>query len=69
MIQTVEHRFEGSFDGKKVGDKARYSVDRPFKPQLDAVGMAVQLPAAMVFAGMGQRMRGLETKSLRDFHR
>jgi len=69
MVEPLEERLECGLDCEEIGDKARHRIDRPFEPQFHAIRMAVQAAAAMAFAGVGQFVRRLETKCLRDFQR
>lgn len=69
MVQLLEERLECSLDGEEIGDKTGCGIDRPFEPQFHSVGMAVEPAAAMALAGIGQSVRRLELKSLRDFQR
>jgi hypothetical protein len=69
MVELLKQRLECSFNGEEIGHKARHRIDRPFEPKFHAIRMTVQAPAAMAFAGIGQFVRRLETKCLRDFQR
>ena len=69
MVEPLEQRLELSLDGKKIGNKACNRIDRSFEPQFHAVRMAMEPPAAMAFAGIGQSVRRIETKCLRDFQK
>ena len=64
MVKPVKQRFEDSLDREEIGDKTREGIDRALQPQFDPVGMPMQSSAAMRFANIRQKMRGLETEGL-----
>ena len=68
-IELLEQRLEGSLGGEEIGDKTCNRVYRSFEPQFDTIRMAVQPPAAVAFAGVGQSVCRLKVKCLRDFQK
>lgn len=68
MVELLQQWFEGGLDCEEIGNKASGGIDRTLKPQLHAIGMAVQAAAPVLCGDIRQKMRRLEAEGLRDSH-
>ncbi len=68
MVQPLQQRLEDFFHVEEIDDEAGKSIHLARESEFDAVGMAMQAPAAMGFRHMRQMVRGLESEGLSDGH-
>ncbi len=69
MVKLLQQGLVRGLDGEEVSDKASDGIEGAFKPQLHPVGMAVQPAAPVLFGDIWQKVRRIETKSLRNPHK